>query len=168
MNSTTHALKTLIKGLRLYSEDKEVNHRCLHSLSGFTNTACPELVPYLESCGGFDVIWKALDTFKDSPDGYELLSAMQGLSDPSHADYGAQLIANHGGKLQGLKYLINLLGAREAYVAHDGYLTLKYEVMQVINGILENDHSGEFCRAVLDQGLVAEAVKAMNAEPDIR
>jgi len=81
-----------------------------------------------------------------------------------------RIIAHHGGHNRGLAFMLDHMRAHPepGYAEGPDHLTLKYEILQNVLGVLEDDSSNAYGAALLDLGLVREALAAMRLEPSFR
>merc|ERR1719210_1065518 len=126
-------------------------------VAGAASSCCPELTPFVVRLGGLDVLFGALENFEDNPD--VMMSAWRGLSDHSHNAFGAAIIANHGGPMKGIDFVVEQMrlhpepGLAESPLDH---LSLKYEIMQIANGLLEDDHANVYGAALVQAGFLEQ------------
>jgi hypothetical protein len=117
--------------------------------------------------GGVDILFDYLDRWQT--DAHATLMAWAGLSDPSHAEVGARAIADHGGHNQGIDFVLQKI---HSYPPHFGRqpdtLTVRYESLQIVNGMLEHDTINEYGQAFLERGLLQEVITTMEEEADMR
>mmetsp|Transcript_5617 Transcript_5617/g.13107 ORF Transcript_5617/g.13107 Transcript_5617/m.13107 type:complete len:436 (-) Transcript_5617:86-1393(-) len=169
MNRSTHTMEHIVYLLKRYPYDAELQFALLSAVAGDASSCCPELTPFVVRIGGLDVLFAALDNFKDNPD--VMMSAWRGLSDHSHNAFGAGIIANHGGPMKGVHFVVEQLRTHpEPYLAESpiDHLTLKYEIMQIVNGMLEHDDDNTYGAAFMREGLPQQMLYSMRVEPDMR
>jgi len=138
--NNTNAMKNTISFLRDHVNDVAAAHMSNNIASMSTQ---PEIVPYVVQLGGIDVLFDYLERWQADP--YATLSAWAGLSDPSHAPSGARAIVNHGGHHEGITLVMQKI---HSYPPHFGQspdtLSVRYESIQIVNGILEDDYTNEY------------------------
>lgn len=161
----TDAMKNTIEFLRGHVGDKSAA-RVSNNIASMSTL--PEIVPYVVQLGGIDVLFDYLEHWTE--DAETILMVWAGLSDPSHGVEGARAIADHGGHNRGLGYILKKI---KSYLPHFGKrredtLTVRYESLQIVNGMLGNDVSNEYARAFLDGGLLKEITRTLKNEHDMR
>jgi len=169
MNRTTHTMEHIVYLLKRYPDDVQLNFMMLQMIAGDASACCPELTPFVVRLGGLDLLFNALDNFEDHPN--VLMSAWRGLSDHSHNAFGASLIANHGGPMKGIHFVVEQMRTHaEPYLAEDphDHLSLKYEIMQIANGLLEHDYDNTYGAAFIREGLPEQILYSMRVEPELR
>jgi len=168
LNRTTHVMDNLITLLRAHPDDKPLNERMLQMIAGTASSVAPELTPMVARLGGFDVLFAALERHPHDAD--LMMSAWRGLSDHSHNPVGAAIIANHGGPMQGLQFMLDQMRAHPepGYAEGGDHLTLKYEILQNVNGVLEDDASNAYGRELVRRGLPQQTLFSMRVESGFR
>mmetsp|Transcript_61766 Transcript_61766/g.149546 ORF Transcript_61766/g.149546 Transcript_61766/m.149546 type:complete len:424 (+) Transcript_61766:113-1384(+) len=169
LNSTTHSLEHVITLLKRFPDNSGLQERWLQSIAGLASYVAPELTPTVQALGGFDVLFTALENYRSNPN--VQMSAWRGLSDHSHNPVGSSIIANHGGPMKGIEFIVNQQRIHpEPYLAESpsDHLTLKYEIMQIVNGMLEHDTSDTYGSAFVAAGFIPQMLYAMRVEPDLR
>eukprot|EP00404_Azadinium_spinosum_P062292 CAMPEP_0180705852 /NCGR_PEP_ID=MMETSP1038_2-20121128/7891_1 /TAXON_ID=632150 /ORGANISM="Azadinium spinosum, Strain 3D9" /LENGTH=296 /DNA_ID=CAMNT_0022737741 /DNA_START=237 /DNA_END=1124 /DNA_ORIENTATION=+ len=170
MLNDTDMMASIINATRRTSHIKEAQMMFLMQIASLSSYVVPELTPYVKQLGGLDVLFEALDAWPD--DGNVTLSAWKGLSDHSHSELGAATIANHGGPMEGIKYVMEKVKKYDKYKwgEDEQTLTVMYESLQIVNGLLEIDSSGIFgyTKDFVEMGLVEEVTRMMSVEADLR
>eukprot|EP00416_Gambierdiscus_australes_P015645 CAMPEP_0171074142 /NCGR_PEP_ID=MMETSP0766_2-20121228/11955_1 /TAXON_ID=439317 /ORGANISM="Gambierdiscus australes, Strain CAWD 149" /LENGTH=235 /DNA_ID=CAMNT_0011530903 /DNA_START=21 /DNA_END=728 /DNA_ORIENTATION=+ len=119
--------------------------------------------------GVYDVIFEVLRNYQDDKYQYVQQNAWRGLSDQSHTELGARVIANVGGPNKGIEYMVQQMQAHPEpyYALCSDHLTLKYEIMACISGLVKNDQENVWGPAAVEAGLLEQLVYTMRAEPDL-
>jgi len=164
MINRTNAMKNTVEFLRANVDDWDAGQISNNIASMSTQQ---DVVGKTVQLGGIDVLFDYLDRWQT--DAHATLMAWAGLSDPSHAAVGARAIADHGGYHKGIDFVIQKI---HSYPAHFGAspdtLTVRYESLQIVNGMLEHDETNEYAHAFLEKGLLQEVIKTMEEESDMR
>lgn len=159
----------LISGLRKYKDNPQVLSRTLEHIAGMHSMPSSRLYTQnIALLGGFDVLHEAVE--KWSTDGAVQMSAWRGFSDHAHTELGAAIIANMGGPLKGITWLMQKL--RDHPEAHYGMsadtLDCHYEILQVVNGLLDVDYLNIYGPELLRVGLLDLLHHAMEVDFDLR
>lgn len=159
----------LIAGLKKYSNEPKVLSKTLEHIAGLHSGESSKFYTNdIFKLGGFDILHNAVDKYPS--DGSVQMSAWRGFSDHSHTDLGAVIIANYGGPLKGIEWLMQKLRAHpEPHfgISGDG-LDCHYEIMQVVNGLLSVDKYNVYGQALMKEGLIDLVSHAMQVDSDLR
>lgn len=166
LQTHTNAVEILMKGIKRFSKDNTAMKRLLPHIAGYTTSLSWKYGTRVKEAGGFDALFNALEDFQSDP--FVQLAAWQGLSDHSHTMQGAEIIAEYGGHLAGVKRLLDDLDNAEAHQPNPHMLTLKYEILQNINGLLQNDKDSAYLNKFMSEGLPMRLMNAMHIEADRR
>lgn len=152
------------ENLQMLKEHPEDLQLVNSSITGLATTATWFLVQE----GGFDVLFDALERFPDVPS--LQMNTFRGISDQSHTEQGAPLIADHGGPGRGIRFMVQQMKRypEPHAVEQADHLTIKYEILQCISGVLEHDSTGTWGEAAVEEGLLEQVVFTMRVEPDLR
>jgi len=103
-------------------------------------------------------------------DKYQYLQQMtwRGLSDQSGTEKGSYLISNFGGPNEGIKFMVDQLLVhpfRYGYCADQ--LTVQYEILACISGLLLTDNNNTRGPAAVEEGLVPAVMRTLMGEGDL-
>jgi len=159
----------LISGLKKYANDSSVLSRTLEHVAGMhSGASTATYTPMVYALGGFDVLYSAVNRYPDH--GGVQMSAWRGFSDHAHTELGASIIANLGGFNKGIPWLMSKLRAHpEAHYGISGdSLDCHYEILQVVNGMLNHDYLNVYAPAFMKEGIFDLLAHAMDVDFDLR
>lgn len=160
------AMEALMQAVHMYSHDEMVMGRLLPHIAGYTTFHAYKYIDQVLELGGFDALYNSFTDFPSSPS--VQIAALMGLSDYSHCDAGASIEANHGGKNKGIEWLVKITQEFPSYKPEGHLLSLKYESMQLLNGILLHDQNNTYYDAFMQAGGPVAILKNMRDEPEKR
>lgn len=166
LNTKTRAIEALMEGIKVHSKDAAAMQRLLPHVAGYTTVLSWKYGPRVKEAGGFDALFGALEHFRSKP--FVQLAVWQGLSDHAHSPQGAALLADYGGHLAGCRRLVEELKSAAHHQPSPHLLTLKYEILQNINGLLQHDRERSHFDAFVQAGLPHALLDAMRIEEDRR
>mmetsp|Transcript_173321 Transcript_173321/g.421573 ORF Transcript_173321/g.421573 Transcript_173321/m.421573 type:complete len:325 (+) Transcript_173321:58-1032(+) len=119
--------------------------------------------------GVYPLIFSVLHDYQDDRYQYVQQSAWRGLSDQSGTALGAPHIANYGGPNKGIEYMVHQMQAHPEpyYALCADHLTLKYEILACMVGLLSNDQDNVWGPAAVREGLLDQILYTMRVEPDL-
>jgi len=119
--------------------------------------------------GVYPLIFSVLHDYQDDKYQYVQQMAWRGLSDQSGTELGAPLIANCGGPSQGIEYMVHQMQAHPEpyYGLCSDHVTVKYEILACMVGLLRNDRDNVWGPAAVHAGLLDQILYTMRAEPDL-
>mmetsp|Transcript_831 Transcript_831/g.1066 ORF Transcript_831/g.1066 Transcript_831/m.1066 type:complete len:357 (+) Transcript_831:86-1156(+) len=119
--------------------------------------------------GVYPLIFSVLHDYQDDRYQYVQQNAWRGLSDQSGTALGAPHIANYGGPSKGIEYMVHQMQAHPEpyYALCADHLTLKYEILACMSGLLSNDQDNVWGPAAVREGLLDQILYTMRAEPDL-
>jgi len=117
--------------------------------------------------GVYDYIFQVLRDYQADEYQYVQQNAWRGLSDQSETYQGAPLIANFGGPNEGVKYMVDQLLIHPfdyGYCADQ--LTVQYEILACLSGLLITDNNNTYGPAAVEAGLVPAIMRSLMGEPE--
>jgi len=117
--------------------------------------------------GVYDYIFQVLRDYQADEYQYVQQHAWRGLSDQSGTERGAALIANFGGPNKGVEYMVDQLLVHPfdyGYCADQ--LTVQYEILMCLSGLLITDSNNTRGPAAVEAGLVPAVMRSLMGEPE--
>lgn len=118
--------------------------------------------------GVYELIFQALRDYQDDQYQWVQQMAWRGLSDQTGTELGSEAITNTGGPNKGIEYMTKQVLAhppRYGYCADQ--LTVWYEILACISGLLLNDNKKTRGSAAVEAGLVPAIIQTLSLEGDL-
>lgn len=164
----TSAIQALVAVLNQYPYNQHVQEQLLPVLAKSSSIVAPETTNNVFAIGGYKSIIRALQIFQGNPQ--VMKAAWRALGPHSQNPVGAYILANWGGPQAGIYKMLNELKKypepRYGEDPNDGS-TMKFEILNNINGILKYDYNNMYGAAAMKHHLPSQIVKAMEAENDV-
>mmetsp|Transcript_97919 Transcript_97919/g.227054 ORF Transcript_97919/g.227054 Transcript_97919/m.227054 type:complete len:378 (-) Transcript_97919:83-1216(-) len=120
-----------------------------------------------------ELIFQVIENFKDKPE--VMATAWRGLAHHANSRVGANLVANMGGPMRGVDFIVEQMRAHpEPHLGESPeHLTLTHEILQTVSSMLEHDDPDYtfqyvYGSAFLRAGLPEQLLHAMRSESGLR
>jgi hypothetical protein len=118
--------------------------------------------------GVYDLIFQVLRDYQDDKFQWVQQMAWRGLSDQTGTELGSEVITNVGGPNKGIEYMTKQLlahPARYGYCADQ--VTVWYEILACMSGLLVHDNKKTRGSAAVEAGLVPAIIRTLSQEGDL-
>lgn len=161
----TKMFEALTKLMEKHADNLNIQHMLLPMMTKYSSFIAPEITVYLESLSTFNHVFSLLRSFLSAEKVNDVvqMDVMSFLSGIARDINGGKLIVAHNGTQMMMELLDN--HPKPYYGSRENTLTLRYEVLNVISGLLQNNLDVD---TLVKKGLVLQILSAMQSEPDRR
>lgn len=148
--------------LKRHSNNQTTQHTLLPMITRYSSSIVPKAIPHLQSAGTFQYVFTQLNRLNtwNSENAILQMDLISFLSGIAKDMKGGQIIIAYNGTQIIMELLKN--HPQPYYGSHGDKLTLKYAVLNLFNGLLQNNLG---INTLLHEGLVKQIIYAMQSEP---
>eukprot|EP00930_Biecheleria_cincta_P004816 TRINITY_DN10574_c0_g1_i2.p1 TRINITY_DN10574_c0_g1~~TRINITY_DN10574_c0_g1_i2.p1 ORF type:complete len:347 (+),score=63.34 TRINITY_DN10574_c0_g1_i2:42-1043(+) len=118
--------------------------------------------------GVYELIFQVLRDYQDDQYQWVQQWAWRGLSDQTGTEIGSEIITNVGGPNKGIEYMTKQILAKPPYYGYCAdQLTVWYEILACMSGLLLNDNKKTRGSAAVEAGLVPAIIQVLSSEGDL-